>query len=116
MENTQFDLKNFFDIIYSTPEPYPPNTFKIDITLNDDTASMYDVLNECFVYGILTKYGDRQRNFTITEFNFIRGYIRSIGYNVELLDYDLEDDNETVKKFSIKFSVLDQTDNPQFLE
>jgi hypothetical protein len=106
MEKKELDIKNFFETLYSSSVPLEPNSILFEISFKDTNFTINDILHECFIYGVLTKYGNSPRNFKISDFNYIRDYIRSIGYEATLINYELEEDAETIKTFGVKYSIF----------
>ena len=104
------DFESFAQRLFSQ-DPQPPKTICLDVEFGgDDNGSrslMADLLSDIFAYGLRHKFAHVPHGeLTEQHFNVLRDYIRSLGYDAELINADV-DDMGYVSKIDVGFKVFD---------
>ncbi len=104
VEEKQF--KDFAELLFNKECPPPPRSIAVDIEYEDGRSQCSDFLFDLFIYGFrkkidthLTALGEEKF------FNFIRDYIRALGFDVILYDYE-RDVNGDISNINVGFQPL----------
>lgn len=103
-EAVELNFESFAYHLFNQSPPPPPNSSIVNIDFEDESSTL-DFLQDLFQYGVKFKFPEK-KIFTMDDFNFIRDYIRSIGWESVLQAYEKDTETDEITRINLTFNSI----------